>query len=56
MPIRYRCGRGHSQSGSHRHQSCVVADSCLYLSGPGPSIGPAENQLHEWTPVQDLRL
>ena len=29
---------------------------CLYLSGPGPSIGPAEKHLHEWTPVQDFAV
>ena len=27
---------------------------CVYLSGPGPSIGPPEKQWHEWTPVQGL--
>ena len=31
-------------------------DLCVYLSGPGPSIGPPEKQWHEWTPVQDLAV
>jgi len=29
---------------------------CLYLAGPGPNIGPAEEHLHEWTPVQDFAV
>jgi hypothetical protein len=29
---------------------------CLYLTGPGPSIGPAQRHLHEWTPVQDFAV
>lgn len=29
---------------------------CVYLSGPGPSIGPPEKQWHEWTPVQDFAV
>jgi hypothetical protein len=28
----------------------------LYLSGPGPNIGPEEKHLHEWTPVQDFAV
>jgi hypothetical protein len=26
----------------------------VYLSGPGPNIGPPEKHWHEWTPVQDF--
>jgi hypothetical protein len=29
---------------------------CLYLTGPGPNIGPTEKHLHEWTPVQDFAI
>jgi hypothetical protein len=29
---------------------------CLYVAGPGPSIGPPEKHLHEWTPVQDFAV
>lgn len=25
---------------------------CLYLSGPGPSVGPPEKHYHEGTPIQ----
>ena len=27
---------------------------CVYLSGPGPAIGPPEKHMHEGTPVQIL--
>jgi hypothetical protein len=27
---------------------------CVYLSGPGPDIGPPEKHMHEGTPVQIL--
>ncbi|HYL62580.1 MAG TPA: hypothetical protein VE077_08155 [Candidatus Methylomirabilis sp.] len=29
---------------------------CVYLSGPGPSIGPPDKHLHERTPVQDFAV
>src|SRR5882724_2811412 len=28
----------------------------LYLVGPGPTLGPPENHMHEWTPVHEIAV
>src|SRR2546427_7100036 len=28
----------------------------LYLVGPGPTLGPPENHMHEWTPVHEIEV
>ena len=28
----------------------------VHLAGPGPSIGPPERHMHEWTPVHDIAV
>src|SRR5258706_4851570 len=49
-------GAGYGQLGRILKILLWPVSALLYLVGPGPSLGPPEKHMHEWTPVHDIAV
>jgi hypothetical protein len=47
---------GYGQLGAITKRLFWPVSAVLYLVGPGPTLGPPEKHMHEWTPVHDIAV